>query len=94
LYALPERRQPWKLILNRRTGTWGMPYPGKSRDLARIDMDSGLHRKTVDPFTIAFESQSDNAATLSLEWEGWRAAIRVVKQHSGARGLFRPITAH
>jgi hypothetical protein len=58
-----------------------MPYPGESSDLARIDMDSALQRKTVDQFTIAFESQSDDTETLSLEWEGWRASVRVVKQH-------------
>jgi hypothetical protein len=80
LYVLPERREPWKLILNKTTGQLGLPYPGESSDLARIDMDSGLQRKTVDQFTIAFESQSDNAATLSLEWEGWRAAVKVAKQ--------------
>jgi hypothetical protein len=73
--------EAWTLILNRSTGERGMPYPGKSRDLARIDIDSGLQRKTVDPFTIAFESQSDNPATLSLEWEGWRAVLGFVKQH-------------
>jgi hypothetical protein len=58
-----------------------MPYPGESSELARFDMDSELQRKTVDQFTIAFESQSDDAATLSLEWEGWRAAVKIVKQH-------------
>jgi hypothetical protein len=66
LYVLPERRKPWKLILNKKSGQWGMPYPGESSDLARIDMDSALQRKTVDQFTIAFESQSDDAETLSL----------------------------
>jgi hypothetical protein len=77
LYVLPERREPWKLILNKTTGQLGLPYPGESSDLARIDMDSELQCKTVEQFTIAFESQSDNAATLSLEWEGWRAAVKV-----------------
>ena len=80
LYVLPERQKPWKLILNKMTGQWGMPYPGESSELARIDMNSGLQRKTVDQFTIAFQSQSDDAATLSLEWEGWRAAVQVVRQ--------------
>jgi hypothetical protein len=32
-------------------------------------------------------SQSDNAATLRLEWEGWRAAVRVVKPASGTEML-------
>ena len=81
LYVIPERSKPWKLILNKHTGQWGMPYPGESSDLARIDMDSTLQRKNVDQFSIAFESQNDDAATLSLEWEGWRAAVKVVKQH-------------
>jgi hypothetical protein len=80
LYVLPERRKPWKLILNKKTGQWGMPYPGKSSELARIDMDSGIQRKTVDQLTIAFDSQSGDAAMLTLEWEGWRAAVKVVKQ--------------
>jgi hypothetical protein len=85
LYVLPERREPWKLIINKTTGQLRLPYPGESSDLARIDMDSGLQRKTVDQFTITFESQSDNAATLSLEWEGWRAAVKIAKQPSVAR---------
>jgi hypothetical protein len=80
LYVLPERQKPWKLILNKKTGQWGMPYPGESSGLARIDMYSGIQRKTVDQFTIAFDSQSDHAAMLTLEWEGWTAAVKVVKQ--------------
>jgi hypothetical protein len=44
LYVLPERREPWKLILNRKTGQVGLPDPGESSDLARIDRDSELRR--------------------------------------------------
>ncbi len=80
LYVIPERQKPWKLIINTNTGQWGMPYPGQSSDLARIDMDSGLQRKTVDQLTFAFDSQSNNTAMLTLEWEGWKAAVKITKQ--------------
>lgn len=39
-----------------------------------------FQRKTVDQLTIAFDSQSGDAAMLTLEWEGWRAAVKLVKQ--------------
>jgi hypothetical protein len=57
-----------------------MPYRGESSELARIDMDSGIQRKTVDQFTIACDSQSGVAAMLTLESEGWRATVKAVEE--------------
>lgn len=80
LYVLPERRKPWKLILNKTTGQWGMPYPGASTDFARFDMETTLQRGTVDQLTIDFESLQNDSTKLTLQWEGWRAAVNIVKQ--------------
>ena len=29
--------KPWKVIVNKKTGQWGMPYPGLSRKVCNID---------------------------------------------------------
>ena len=50
LFVLDKGR-PWTLIVSRKTGEWGMPYPGKQYDLGRTGMGSDVNQP-VDKFII------------------------------------------
>jgi Protein of unknown function (DUF2911) len=75
LFILPEQNGPWKLIVSRKTGEWGIPYPGEQFDLARINMKTGKTPATVQQYTISFEKRGPNAGVLHFDWENTRASI-------------------
>ena len=68
LYTLPKEGA-WTLIISKKTGQWGIPYPGESEDLARIPMKGGKVDKITDPFTISFDKKNEAEAVLHLAWE-------------------------
>ncbi len=74
LYALPEADK-WTLIVSRKTGQWGIPYPGASEDFARIPMKVGKTAQTVDPFTISLDKKNASTATLKVAWENTQATV-------------------
>ncbi len=70
LYTIPRADDtPWTLIVSKKTGQWGIPYPGEGEDLARIPMKGGKVDKLTDPFTISLDKRSDTEAVLHLAWE-------------------------
>ncbi len=75
LYTLPEENSPWKLIISKKTGQWGIPYPGPEQDLARIDMKMGKLPETLQQFTISFDQRGPAAGVMKLEWENTSAAV-------------------
>ena len=67
LFAIPQQDK-WTLIVSKKTGEWGTPYPGEKDDLVRIPMNNVEHlQQTVDPFTITLEQGSP--ARLCFAWE-------------------------
>jgi len=74
LYTLPSEGT-WKLIVSKKTGQWGIPYPGAQDDLARIDMKKTSLPQPVEQFTISFENRGPNAGVLNMEWEHTRVAV-------------------
>ena len=54
LFTIPAQKE-WTLIISKKTGEWGIPYPGKAEDLARIPMRSEELSTHVEQFTISFE---------------------------------------
>lgn len=68
LYTLPKE-DAWTLIISKKTGQWGIPYPGEADDFARIPMKGGKVDKIIDPFTISFDKKSETEAVLHLAWE-------------------------
>ena len=68
LYTLPSADK-WKLIISKKTGQWGIPYPGESEDFARVPMQGGRVDKIVDPFTISLDKKSETEATLHIAWD-------------------------
>ena len=74
LYTLPSETS-WKLIISKKTGQWGIPYPGEQDDLARIDMKKETLKNTVDPFTITLEKRGGDAGVLKIAWEKTQASV-------------------
>ena len=68
LFTLPTQDK-WTLIISKKTGEWGIPYPGEGEDLARVPMKGGKVDKIVDPFTISFDKKSESEAILHIAWE-------------------------
>jgi hypothetical protein len=76
IFAIPEEGK-WTLIISKKTGEWGIPYPGKSEDLVRLPMRSQELSSPVEQFTISFERTAPEACSLRMDWETTRAEVSV-----------------
>src|SRR5712691_7876457 len=77
IFAIPNPDK-WTLIISKKTGEWGIPYPGPSEDLARIDMKASTLSSAVENFTIAFD-KAGGGCTLRMDWETTRASVDISK---------------
>ena len=75
LFTIPNQDK-WTLIINKKTGEWGIPYPGSDSDLARVDMKVSATPSAVENFTIAFDKGA-KGCTLRMEWENTRASVDI-----------------
>jgi hypothetical protein len=73
VFAIPNANK-WTLIISKKTGEWGEPYPGEADDLARVEMTTSKLPSPVENFTIAFD-QAGSTCTMHMDWETTRAAI-------------------
>ena len=64
------------LIVNKKTGEWGIPYKYESDELARVDMKVSKLPSPVENFTIAYD-KSASGCTLRLDWETTRASVDI-----------------
>ena len=71
LYTVPNEKS-WQLIISKKTGQWGIPYP-KGEDLGRVTMTVSKTAAPVEQLTIAI---ADTAAggTLHIDWGTTRAS--------------------
>ncbi len=72
LYTVPGEKE-WQLIVSKKTGQWGVPYP-EGADLGRVPMKVGKTASPVEQLTIAID---DTAAggTLRVEWGSTSASV-------------------
>ena len=77
IFAIPHKAK-WTLIISKKTGEWGVPYPGADSDLARVDMKVSTLPLAVENFTIAF-GKTANGCTLKMEWETTQASVDLTK---------------
>jgi hypothetical protein len=77
MFAIPNKDK-WTLIISKKTGEWGIPYPGADQDLARVDMKASSLPAAMENFTIAFDKAS-GGCTLRLDWETTRASVGISK---------------
>ena len=70
----PER---WTLIVNKKTGEWGIPYKYASDELERVEMTVTTLPTHVENFTIAYD-KFGNGCTLQMDWDTTRASVDVI----------------
>ena len=64
----------WTLIINKKTGEWGIPYKYEKDELARVDMKVFTLPNPVENFTISYD-RSGNGCSLQMDWETTRASV-------------------
>lgn len=75
LFTVPSADK-WTLIVNKKTGEWGIPYKYESDELARIDMKVSKLPSPVENFTIAYD-KAGKGCTLRMDWESTRASVEI-----------------
>jgi len=73
LYTIPGGGT-WQLIVSKKTGQWGIPYPGKADDLGRAPMKNSVNAKPVEQLTYTIED-TPAGATLHIDWGTTRASV-------------------
>jgi hypothetical protein len=73
LYAVPGA-SAWQLIVSKKTGQWGVPYPGEAEDLGRAPMTVARADTIAEQLTITIDDTAAGA-TLHISWGGTRASI-------------------
>jgi Protein of unknown function (DUF2911) len=72
LYTIPTGGT-WQLIVSKKTGQWGIPYP-KGEDLGRAPMTLGKAPKASEQLTISV-ADTPAGGTLQIDWGTTRASI-------------------
>jgi hypothetical protein len=75
IFTVPNKTE-WVLIVSKKTGEWGIPYPGADLDLVRASMNVSATASPIENFTIAFDKGS-KGCTLRIEWENSRATVDI-----------------
>ena len=75
IFTIPSEDK-WTLIISKKTGEWGTPYPGEGDDLARVDMKVTKLPSPVENFTIALD-QAGAGCTMHIDWETTRASVEI-----------------
>jgi hypothetical protein len=77
MFVIPEQGKPWTLIISKKTGEWGIPYPGEQYDLGRTPMAGSVLSSPVEKFTIGFTHGSDDTCLMHMEWETTSASVKI-----------------
>lgn len=76
LDAIPDPGK-WTLIISKKTGIWGIPYPGEQYDFARIPMEvQKLKGAPLEDFTISLDKAGDGCS-MNFDWDVTRATILI-----------------
>jgi hypothetical protein len=79
LFTVPNEDGTAKLVINKKTGQWGVPYKEeseKANELARVDLKKSDLDKDVDQFTMAIEPAS-GGAVLKMMWEKTEYSVKL-----------------
>jgi hypothetical protein len=66
----------WTLIINKKTGEWGIPYKYESDELARVDMKVSKLPSPVENFTISYD-KTGGGCRMNIDWETTRAFVDI-----------------
>ena len=75
IFTIPNPDK-WTLIINKKTGEWGIPYKYEDDELARVDMKVSTLPSKVENFTIAYDKTA-TGCTLRMDWDTTRAAVEI-----------------
>ena len=74
IFTIPNQSK-WTLIVNKKTGEWGIPYKYESDELGRADMTVSQTPSMTEDFTISFD-QKGNSCTMNISWEKTKASVQ------------------
>jgi hypothetical protein len=66
----------WTLIINKKTGEWGIPYKYESDELARVDMKVSKLPSPLENFTISYQ-KGGSGCTMNIDWDTTRASVDI-----------------
>jgi hypothetical protein len=75
LFTIPNADK-WTLIISKKTGEWGIPYPGEADDFTRVDMKVSQSSSSVENLTIAFD-QAGSSCAMHFDWDTTRATVDI-----------------
>lgn len=75
LYVNVNDPEHWELVVNKRTGQWGLTYPGASSDLGRVKMTMSKPPALVEQLKYTLTDKGGGAGELRLEWEHHVATV-------------------
>ena len=75
IFTIPNPDK-WTLIINKKTGEWGIPYKYESDELVRVDMKVSTLPSPVENFTIAYD-KTGAGCTMRLDWDTTRASVDI-----------------
>lgn len=78
LFTLPSETQ-WQLIVSKKTGEWGIPYP-EGDDLGRTPMTGKTLSSPQESMSISFENTHGNSTELHVKWENTDEYVTVTAQ--------------
>lgn len=76
IFTVPNADK-WTLIVNKKTGEWGIPYKYESDELARVDMKVSSTPAPVENFTIALTGKGSQCS-LNMSWENTQASVTLM----------------
>ncbi|MGB2624172.1 MAG: DUF2911 domain-containing protein [Candidatus Acidiferrum sp.] len=77
IFTIPEEHR-WTLIISKKTGEWGIPYPGEKFDFVRTEMSVSSVPEHVEDFTISFAKHGEGCR-MEMTWEKTRASVTIEK---------------
>jgi hypothetical protein len=66
----------WTLIINKKTGEWGIPYEYQGDELVRVDMKVSKLSSPLEDFTISY-AKSGGKCEMRIDWETTRASVDI-----------------
>ena len=80
IFTIPTA-DSWTLIVNKKTGEWGIPYKDeyKALEVARVDMKVSPLPAPVEDFAISYAA-GGNGCTLQMDWEKTRASVDIAEK--------------
>ena len=76
LFLYATANGPWKLIVNKQTGQWGLEYH-EDQDLGRVPMKMTKLDQPVERFNITLKKTGEKTATLAISWGNTKAEVAV-----------------